>query len=45
MIQRILAVLTLILAILAFFSVGIGDLTTARELAVAAGLLSVAVLL
>jgi len=45
MIQRVLAALALILAVLAFFSVGIGALTTARELAVASGLIAVAILL
>jgi hypothetical protein len=44
-VKRIFAIVALVLAVLAFFSVHIGRLTSLRELAVAAGLLAAAVIL
>ena len=43
--KRICAVAAIVLAVLAFFSVHIGRLTNLRELAIAVGLLAVAILL
>jgi hypothetical protein len=45
MIARVLVIGALILAVLAFFSVTLGTVTPLKELCLAVGLLSVAVLL
>jgi hypothetical protein len=45
LLKKILAIAALVFAVLAFFSVHAGKLTTARELTLAVGLLAVAALI